>query len=69
MSDYATASDNLARAIGNANGETGFHNRIDHLTIDQQIEVAKVQALLSIAQELSLIQDQGIRPDWSPRDF
>jgi len=39
----------------------------DDLTIDQQLKIAEVKALLAIAQELSLIQEQGINPRWSQR--
>jgi hypothetical protein len=38
---------------------------IDNLSIDQKIQIAQVMALLSVSQELSLIQDQGINPEWS----
>lgn len=67
--DYANASDNLAQAIGQAagHGTSGYHYRTEHLTVDQRIEVAKVQALLAIAAELSMIQDQGINPEWEQR--
>jgi hypothetical protein len=37
------------------------------LTVDQRLKAVEVLALLSISQELSLIQDQGIQPEWSSR--
>jgi hypothetical protein len=50
-------------------------NRIDRdygdlrdLTLDQKLKVAEIKALLAIGQELSLIQDSGINPEWSQRD-
>lgn len=36
----------------------------DDLTVDQQIKMAEIKALLSIGQELSLIHHQGINPDF-----
>lgn len=57
MSDYATAWDSLADAIGAGKGESsGSITDVEHLTVDQRIEVAKVAALLSISQELSGIR-------------
>jgi hypothetical protein len=41
--------------------------RTEDLTVDQKLKVAEIKALLSIGQELSLIQDSGINPDWSQR--
>lgn len=29
----------------------------------------QIKAVLSVGQELSQIQDQGINPDWSQRNF
>lgn len=56
MSDYATAWDSLANAIGSGKGQSyGSIDDVEHLTTDQRIEVAKIAALLSISQELSLI--------------
>lgn len=41
-------------ATGAAKGKSaGYINEVEHLTIDQRIEAAKVVALLSIAQEIS----------------
>jgi hypothetical protein len=40
----------------------------DSLNVDQQLKVAQIHALLAIGQELSLIQDSGINPDWSQSD-
>lgn len=51
MSDYNDA----ASLLGAIN--------YDHLTPDQQIEYVKVQALLSISQELSQIHHEGIYPN------
>jgi hypothetical protein len=41
--------------------------RYDELTLDQQLKIAEIKALLAIGQELSLIQDSGINPKWSAR--
>lgn len=41
----------------------------DGLTIDQQLKIAEIRALLAIGRELSLIQHQGIRPEWISRTF
>jgi len=41
--------------------------RIEGLTVDQKLKAAEIKALLVIAQELSMIQDQGINPKWSQR--
>ncbi|UJW32436.1 hypothetical protein L3Q67_01200 [Saccharothrix sp. AJ9571] len=38
------------------------------LTIDQQLKLAEVKALLSISQELSKIHHEGINPDYSVGD-
>ena len=51
MNDY----DETASLLGGIN--------YDHLTVDQQIEYAKAQALLSISQELSQIHHEGIFPN------
>lgn len=52
--DYATAWDSLAATIGRAKGKSsGYIDDIEHLTIDQQLKVAEISALLSIAQEIS----------------
>ncbi|MCS5513163.1 hypothetical protein NY537_10460 [Curtobacterium flaccumfaciens pv. betae] len=42
--------------------------KFDQLTLEQQLKVVEIKALLAIGQELSLIQDQGINPDWSQRE-
>lgn len=34
------------------------------LTVDQQLKVAEIQALLSISQELSQIHHEGINPEY-----
>lgn len=60
MNMWAEAADDLYAALR----EAGEHN----LTVDQRLKVAQIKALLSIGQELSLIQDQGINPEWSARN-
>ncbi len=40
--------------------------RHEELTIDQQLKVAEIKALLSISQELSQIHHQGINPGYMP---
>ncbi len=66
MNDYNTAWDSLARAIGAAKGSSsGSIDEIGHMSIDQQLKVAEVAALLSIAQELSAIRHDGINPEFS----
>lgn len=68
-SDYVNASDALARVIGNAKGlSSGYHNETDHLSIDQQLKVVEIQALLAIAQELNQIHHNGISPDYNRGD-
>ncbi|MFV0432533.1 MAG: hypothetical protein ACK5LO_00915 [Leucobacter sp.] len=58
MNDYGTAWDTLARAIGAAQGHSsGSITEAEHLNIDQQIEAAKVAAILSVAQEVSGLRD------------
>lgn len=66
MSDYATAWDTLAQAIGRAKGtSSGTVTEVEHLSIDQQLKVAEIAALLSISQELSQIHHAGINPEFS----
>ena len=63
MSNYATAMDALAAAIGAAQGQSsGYIYDVAHMTVDQQLKVAEVTALLSISEELSLIHHAGIAP-------
>jgi hypothetical protein len=65
MSDYNTAWSTLGNAIGAVKGQSsGSIDDVGHLSPDQQIEVAKVAALLSIAQELSAIRADGIGRDY-----
>jgi hypothetical protein len=65
--DYSTAWDSLGDTIGAAKGRSsGSIGDIGHLTIDQQLKVAEVAALLSIAQELSAIHHAGINPEYDP---
>lgn len=60
--DYAVAWEALSTAIGAAKGvSSGSIDDIDHLTFDNQIKVAQVAALLSIAQELSALNPQNTK--------
>lgn len=61
MSDnYQTAWRALNEAIGAAKGQgPGSITDTDHLTVDQQLKVAEVAALLSISQELSALNPQN----------
>lgn len=55
---YALASDVLASAIGAAKGDSsGYIYDVAHMTIDQQLKVAEIAALLSITEELSGIRN------------
>lgn len=45
---------------------SAIENKND-LTVDKQLKATEVLALLSISQELSLIQDSGINPEWRTR--
>jgi hypothetical protein len=49
--------------------ETRQLSEVDDLTIDQRLKVAEITALLAIGRELSLIQNQGINPEWIQRTF
>lgn len=60
MNLWSVTMDDLARIEREAEKEGG-------LSIDQRIQLAQAHALLSISQELSLIQDQGISPEWEQR--
>lgn len=63
MNNYADAWDLLAKAIGAAQGKSsGTVMNLEGLTVDQQLKVAEVTALLSISQELSIIHYEGIAP-------
>ena len=65
MSDYNTAWDTLAEAIGNHQEKSsGSITNLEGLTTDQRLKVAEVSALLSISQELSAIRHQGINPEF-----
>jgi len=58
--DYATAWDALGDAIGAAAGKaSGSVNEISHMSVDQQLKVAEIAALLSISQELSAFNPQN----------
>jgi hypothetical protein len=61
MSDnYQAAWRALSEAIGAAKGQSsGSITDVDHLTVDQQLKVAEVAALLSISQELSALNPQN----------
>lgn len=63
MSDlYATVSDTLAAVIGKAKGQSsGYFYDLDHLTLDQQIQVLQVQALLVVAEELSALNPRNVQ--------
>jgi len=44
-------------------------DRAQHqLTEDQKLKVAEIKVLLAIGQELSIIQERGINPEWSQTD-
>ena len=52
--DYGRAWDKLAEVIGAASGHSsGYYFETAHMTIDQQLKVAEVGALLSISQEIN----------------
>jgi hypothetical protein len=36
-------------------------------TLDQSLKVAEIKALLAIGQELQIIQEHGINPEYSQR--
>lgn len=57
MNDYSKTWDLLLKAIRQAAGDNDSLTVYDteHLTIDQQLQVAQITALLSIAQELSAL--------------
>jgi hypothetical protein len=58
--NYINASDGLARAIGAAEGKSsGYHYEVAHMTIDQQLQVAQIAALLAIADELSALNPRN----------
>lgn len=58
--NYHTACDALGDAIGAAKGQSsGTITEISHMTVDQQLKVAEVAALLSIAQELSALNPRN----------
>lgn len=60
MSDYNTAWDSLAEAIGTAKGaSSGSITDTTHMTIDQRLKVAEIAALLSISQELSALNPKN----------
>lgn len=42
--------------------------KFDDLDTDQQLKLIQIKALLALGQELSMIQDQGVNPEWSQRD-
>ena len=67
MSDYATAWDSLAEAIGFAQGSSsGSISDQTGLSVDQRLKVAEIAALLSISQELSQIHHSGINSEYRP---
>ena len=60
MTIWAQARDSLTTAERALKADGGP-------TPDQLLQIALVEALLSIGQELSLIQDQGVNPEFSQR--
>lgn len=75
MSDlYSTVCDNLARVIGQAQGRgAGYHYDLDGMTLDQQLRVLQIQAILALVEEVSdlnpknttFVDDQGVhRNGW-----
>ena len=68
MSDYYTAWDTLANAIGAAKDQSsGYVTEIDHLSVDQQLKVAEVTALLAIAQAVSALNPNNVIPGGGAR--
>lgn len=62
MNGYSTAWDSLCEAIGHGQGiSSGSIGDLDGLSTDQRLKVAEVAALLSIAEELSVLNDQSDR--------
>ncbi len=39
---------------------------VKSMTLDQQLKLAEIKALLAIGQELSQIHHEGINPEYSP---
>lgn len=72
MSDYNTAWDALTGAIGRAKGmSSGYVDDVEHLTVDQQLKVAEIAALISISQELSALNPSNTTTydeDGTPRN-
>lgn len=52
--------DEAEQSLNDAERDVRFRD----MTVDQKLEYAKVQSLLSISQELSLIRHQGINPQY-----
>ncbi len=68
--DYATAWDALADTIGRAKGDSSdYITEIEHLTVDQQLKVAEIAALLSIAQEISVLNPNNTTEQWDGGTF
>lgn len=62
--DYSFTSDMLADVIGRAKGKSSaVHDDVKHLSVDQQLKVCEIKALLAISQELNQIQHNGINID------
>lgn len=38
---------------------------VESLTLDQELKLAEIKALLAIGQELSLIHHEGVNPEYS----
>lgn len=63
MSDYAETSDHLAEVIGRAEGKSsGYLYRTEHLTLDQELKVCEIRALLAIASEVNAVRHMGVNP-------
>lgn len=62
--DYVKTWDKLAEVIGAASGHSsGYYFDTSHMTIDQQLKVAEIGALLSISQEINHLRhaiEEGI---------
>jgi len=42
-------------------------DRHEQLTVDQQLKLAEIKALIAIGQELSMIHHEGINPEYFAR--
>lgn len=56
----------FAEAFDELNAITAREEKLgESLTVDQQLKVAEIKALLSISQELSRIHNEGINPNFA----